>query len=57
MKVQIENYLIKKGQELAHFRMGSTVILLLENQQVIDLDSLEENKLVKFGSKLFSIQI
>ena len=52
-----ENYLIKKGQELAHFRMGSTVILLLENQQVIDLDSLEENKLVKFGSKLFSIQI
>ena len=52
-----ENYLIKKGQELAHFKMGSTVILLLENQQVIDLDSLKENKLVKFGSKLFSIQI
>jgi len=49
--------LIKKGQELAYFRMGSTVVLLLENQQVIDLDSLEENKLVKFGSKLFSIQI
>ena len=47
---------IKKGDELAHFRMGSTIILLFEDSSKLDLDSLIENKLVKFGNKLVSLK-
>ena len=47
---------IKKGDELAHFKMGSTIILLFEDSSKLDLDSLIENKLVKFGNKLVSLK-
>ena len=47
---------INKGDELAFFRMGSTVILLFEDLSKLDLDSLKENMLVKFGHKLVSLK-
>ncbi len=47
---------VQKGDELAHFRMGSTVILIFENLENIDLDSLKENMRVKFGDKLLSLK-
>ena len=47
---------INKGDELAYFRMGSTVILLFEDSSKLDLDSLKENMLVKFGNKLVSLK-
>ncbi len=50
------NFVVKKGTEIAHFRMGSTVILIFENYNDIDLDSLKENKRVKFGEKLVSLK-
>ena len=55
-RVQNANNL-KKQNIITQDNLDGINILLLENQQVIDLDSLKENKLVKFGSKLFSIQI
>ena len=51
-----EERLIKKGEELAHFRMGSTVILIFKDSDLLDLDSLKENKLVKFGDKLVRLK-
>ena len=51
-----KNCMVKKGDEIAHFRMGSTVILIFENCNDIDLDSLKENKRVKFGEKLVSLK-
>jgi hypothetical protein len=36
--------------------MGSTVILIFENLENIDLDSLNENMRVKFGDKLLSLK-
>ena len=51
-----EDTKVKKGDELAYFRMGSTVILIFKNSDKIDLDSLKENKLVKFGNKLVSLK-
>ena len=51
-----ENTKVKKGDELAYFRMGSTVILIFMDSDKIDLDSLKENKLVKFGEKLVSLK-
>ena len=51
-----EKSLVKKGDELAHFKMGSTVILVFEDSKKLDLDSLKEKKRVKFGSKLISIK-
>ena len=51
-----ERKLIKKGEELAHFRMGSTVILIFKDPDILDLDSLKENKLVKFGSELIKLK-
>ena len=45
-----------KGQELAHFKMGSTVILIFEDTSKLDLHSLTTNKTVKFGSKLINIK-
>ena len=47
---------VKKGDELAYFRMGSTVILIFKDSYKIDLDYLKENKLVKFGNKLVSLK-
>ena len=46
----------RQGEELAYFRMGSTVIVIFEDSNKLDLDSLKENKLVKFGSKLISLK-
>ena len=47
---------IKKGDELAHFKMGSTVILLFEDTKKLDLDSLNQKKRVKFGESLISLK-
>lgn len=47
---------IKKGQEIAHFRMGSTVILLLPEANKININSLYQNKTVKFGEKLIELK-
>ena len=44
-----------KGQELAHFKMGSTVILLLEEKLNLNSDYLEELKPVKLGETLFKL--
>ena len=54
--VAMLNEQVRKGDELAHFKMGSTVILLFEDSSKLDLDSLIENKLVKFGDKLVSLK-
>jgi phosphatidylserine decarboxylase len=45
-----------KGQELAYFKMGSTVILIFEDSTQLDLNSLTTNKTVKFGSKLINLK-
>ena len=45
-----------KGQELAYFKMGSTVILIIEDSAQLDLNSLTTNKIVKFGSKLINLK-
>ena len=45
-----------QGDELAYFRMGSTVIIIFEDSNKLDLDSLKENKLVKFGESLISLK-
>ena len=45
-----------KGQELAHFKMGSTVILVIEDSANLDLNSLTTNKTVKFGTKLINLK-
>ena len=47
---------MKKGDELAHFKMGSTVILLFEDTKKLDLDSLNQKKRVKFGESLISLK-
>jgi phosphatidylserine decarboxylase len=47
---------IRKGEELAHFKMGSTVILLFEDSKKLDLDSLNQKKRVKFGAELISLK-
>jgi phosphatidylserine decarboxylase len=47
---------VKKGQEIAHFRMGSTVILLLPEANKININSLYQNKTVKFGEKLIELK-
>jgi len=54
--VAMLNEQVRKGDELAHFKMGSTVILLFEDSSKLDLDSLIENKLVKFGERLVSLR-
>ncbi len=45
-----------KGQEIAHFKMGSTVILILNDSSKLDLHSLTTNKTVKFGTKLINLK-
>ena len=44
------------GQELAHFKMGSTVILIFDDSTKLDLNSLTTNKAVKFGSRLINLK-
>ena len=47
---------VLKGQEIAHFKMGSTVILILNDSSKLDLHSLTTNKTVKFGTKLINLK-
>ena len=47
---------VLKGQEIAHFKMGSTVILILNDSSKLDLNSLTTNKTVKFGTKLINLK-
>ena len=47
---------VLKGQDLAHFKMGPTVILIIEDSTKLDLNSLTTNKTVKFGSKLINLK-
>lgn len=47
---------VLKGQELAYFKMGSTVIIVFEDSDKLDLHSLTTNKSVKFGSKLINLK-
>ena len=46
---------IKKGQELAYFQMGSTVILLFPSGIEPDKNFLYESKAVKFGEELINL--
>jgi phosphatidylserine decarboxylase len=47
---------VSKGQELAYFRMGSTVILLFPKTAKLNINSLYQNKTVKFGERLAEIE-
>ena len=47
---------VSKGQELAYFKMGSTVILLFPEIAKLNINSLYQNKTVKFGEKLAEIE-
>ena len=46
---------VEKGQEIAFFQMGSTVILLFERKLNLNSDYLEELKPVKLGETLFKL--
>ena len=48
--------LVEKGQEVAFFQMGSTVILLFEEKLNLNSDYLEELKPVKLGETLFKLK-
>ena len=47
---------VSKGQELAYFKMGSTVILLFPKVAKLNINSLYQNKTVKFGERLAEIE-
>jgi phosphatidylserine decarboxylase len=47
--------MVTRGQELAYFKMGSTVILLFPKSINVDIDSLYQDKIVKFGEALLKI--
>ena len=47
---------INKGQELAYFKMGSTVILLFPKTAQLNINSLYQNKTLKFGERLAEIE-
>ena len=47
--------MVTRGQELAYFKMGSTVILLFPKSINVDIDSLYQDKIVKFGESLLKI--
>ena len=47
-----DSKMVGKGQELAYFKMGSTVILLFPKVAKLNIDSLYQNKTVKFGERL-----
>jgi len=46
---------IKKGQELGYFQLGSTVILLFPKNVSLDNNFLYESKPVKFGEELLDL--
>ena len=46
---------VSKGQELAYFQMGSTVIMLLPPGIEADKNFLYESKAVKFGEELINL--
>ena len=46
---------VNKGQELAYFKMGSTVILLFPQTAKLNINSLYQDKTVKFGERLAEI--
>ena len=48
--------IVKKGQELAYFKMGSTVILVFPKTAKLNINSLYQNKTVKFGQRLAEIE-
>lgn len=48
--------MVRKGQELAFFQMGSTVVLIFEKKLNLNSDFLEELKPVKLGDTLFKIR-
>ena len=47
---------VNKGQELAYFKMGSTVILLFPQTAKLNINSLYQDKTVKFGERLIEIK-
>jgi len=51
-----DSKMVGKGQELAYFKMGSTVILLFPKVAKLNIDSLYQNKTVKFGERLAEIE-
>ena len=51
-----DSQMVGKGQELAYFKMGSTVILLFPKVAKLNIDSLYQNKTVKFGERLAEIE-
>ena len=51
-----DSKIVNKGQELAYFKMGSTVILLFPKVAKLNINSLYQNKTVKFGERLAEIQ-
>lgn len=60
-QLQIKNYTseniqLAKGEELGHFRYGSTVIVLF-GPQMVTLDALYEQQVVKVGQRLASIKM
>ena len=46
---------IKRGQELGYFQLGSTVILLFPKNVSLDNNFLYESKSVKFGEELLDL--
>ena len=51
-----DSKIVNKGQELAYFKMGSTVILLFPKVAKLNINSLYQNKTVKFGERLAEIE-
>ena len=51
-----DSKMVSKGQELAYFKMGSTVILLFPKVAKLNIDSLYQNKTVKFGERLAEME-
>ena len=51
-----DSKMVGKGQEFAYFKMGSTVILLFPKVAKLNIDSLYQNKTVKFGERLAEIE-
>ena len=51
-----DSKIVNKGQELAYFKLGSTVILLFPKVAKLNINSLYQNKTVKFGERLAEIE-
>jgi phosphatidylserine decarboxylase len=50
-----ENLFLDKGAELGHFKMGSTVIMLLPKDRLIWSPQLQENTIIQMGQSLGKI--